>query len=128
MPGEEGDHIPIAIPSPKPVCFNRRALTVATRMTPALRWAAMRAISIINVSLLCEGQSHKTVTRDISIINVSLIVRDKVTKQCPQITTFWKREEDRSCIEPRSIRLLQPNALPLGQAGSTTYMVGPMRK
>ena len=38
--------------------------TVTTRMTPALRQAAMRAILI-----------------------VSLIVRDKVTRQCPQTTT-----------------------------------------
>ena len=49
--------------------------TVTTRMTPALRWAAMRAI-----------------------FNVSLIVRDKVTRQCPQITTF---EEEG---EPKRIR------------------------
>ena len=30
--------------------------TVTTRMTSALRWAAMRAIMFYN----CEGQSHKT--------------------------------------------------------------------
>ena len=34
--------------------------------------------------------------------NVSLIVRYKVTKQCSQITTFLKREESRSGIEPSS--------------------------
>ena len=28
--------------------------------------------------------------------NVSLIVRDKVTRQCPQTTTFLKRKESRS--------------------------------
>ena len=38
--------------------------TVTTTMTPALRWAVM---------------SH---------FNVSLIVRNKVTRQCPQTTTF----------------------------------------
>ena len=32
--------------------------TVTTRMTPALRWAAMRAILMFHN---CEGQSHKTV-------------------------------------------------------------------
>ena len=37
-------------------------------MTPALRWAAMR-------------------------VNVSLIVRDKVTRQCPQTTTFEEKGE-----------------------------------
>ena len=33
--------------------------TVTTRMTPALRWAAMRAILIL---LICEGQSLMTVS------------------------------------------------------------------
>ena len=33
--------------------------TVTTRMTPALRWAALRAILLFHS---CEGQSHKTVT------------------------------------------------------------------
>ena len=44
--GKEGDYIPIA------------TLIPLTRMTPALRWAAMRVVlsSVIN----CEGQSHKT--------------------------------------------------------------------
>ena len=37
--------------------------------------------------------------------NVSLIVRDKVTRQCPQTTTFLNRKESRSGIEPRSFRL-----------------------
>ena len=53
--------------------------TVTTRMTPALKWAAMRAI-----------------------YNVSLIVRDKVTRQCPQTTIF---EEKR---EPKRIRTEVP--------------------
>ena len=35
--------------------------TVTTRMTPALRWAAMRAISMFHN---CEEQSHKTVSTD----------------------------------------------------------------
>ena len=30
---------------------------------------------------------------------------DKVTRQCPQTTTFLKRQESRSGIEPRSFRL-----------------------
>ena len=33
--------------------------TVTTRMTSALRWAAMRAILLFHN---CEGQSHKTVS------------------------------------------------------------------
>ena len=39
-------------------------------MIPALRWAAMRAILVFQ-----------------------LIVRDKVTRQCPQATTFEERGE-----------------------------------
>ena len=35
--------------------------TVTTRMTPALRWEAMRAILMFHN---CEGQSHKTVSTD----------------------------------------------------------------
>ena len=38
-------------------------------------------------------------------VNVSLIVGDKVTRQCPQTTTFLKRKESPSGIEPRSFRL-----------------------
>ena len=41
-------------------------------------------------------------------------MREKVPRQCPQTTTFLKRKESRSGIEPR----YQPNALPLGQTGS----------
>ena len=64
--------------------------TVTTRMTPAVRWAAMRAIKLFHY---CEGQSHKIVHR-------------------PQLL---KRKESRSGFEPDSY---QPNALPLGQTGS----------
>ena len=35
--------------------------TFATRMTSALRWAAMRAILMFHI---CEGQSHETVSTD----------------------------------------------------------------
>ena len=59
--------------------------TVTTRMTSALRWAAMRAISMF----LSLGT-----------------VMDKVTRQCPQTTTFLKRKESRSDIEQRSFPLL----------------------
>ena len=40
------------------------SVTVTTRMTSALRWAAMRAIIMIDN---CEGQSHKTVSTDHNI-------------------------------------------------------------
>ena len=56
--------------------------TVTTRMTSALRWAAMRAILMFQQEAM-----------------------DKVTGQRPQTTTFLKRKESRSGIEPRSFRL-----------------------
>ena len=40
-----------------------------------------------------------------SRFNVSLITRDKVTRQCPQSTTFLKRKESQSGIELRFFRL-----------------------
>ena len=52
--------------------------TVTTRMTPALRWAAMRAILMFHN---CEGQSHKT---------------------CPQTTPFEEKGE------PKRIRTEVP--------------------
>ena len=42
---------------------------------------------------------------DESHFNVSLIVWDKVTRQCPQTTTFSERKESRSGFEPRSLCL-----------------------
>ena len=56
--------------------------TVTTRMIPALRWAAMRAILMFHD---CDGQSHKTVS---------------VHK--PQLL---KRKESQSGIEQRSLPL-----------------------
>ena len=56
--------------------------TVTTRMIPALRWASMRAIVMFQKEVM-----------------------DKVRRQCPQTTTFLKRKENRSGIEPRSFRL-----------------------
>ena len=44
---EEGDY------------YDTYRYTVTTRMTPAPRWAAMRAIQF-NVSVDSDGQSHKT--------------------------------------------------------------------
>ena len=56
---------------------------------------------------------------DQSHFNVSLIVRDKVTRQCLQTTTFLKRKDSRAGIEPRSLCLPAYNALPLGQTGAS---------
>ena len=45
---------------------------------------------IINLSLQCHHQNDSWIKMGIdeSHVNVSLIVRDKVTRQCPQTTTF----------------------------------------
>ena len=56
---------------------------VITRMIPALRWAAMRAILMFQWDVM-----------------------DKVTRQRPQTTIFLKRKDSRSGIEPRSLPLL----------------------
>ena len=58
---------------------------------------------IVYLSLHCHHQNDSRIKRgsDESHFNVSVIVRDKVTRQCPQTTTFWKRKESRSGIEPR---------------------------
>ena len=52
-------------------------------------------------TVITENDSCFTMGSDGSRFNVSLIVRDKVTRQCPQTTTFLKRKESRSGIEPR---------------------------
>ena len=69
------------------------------------------------IYLHCHHQSDSCIkmSSDESHFNVSLIVRDKVTRQCPQTTTFSKRAERWSGIEPRSFCL---PARPLGQTGS----------
>ena len=53
---------------------------------------------IIYLSLHCHYQNDSCIKvgSDESHFNVSLIVRDKVTRQCPQTTTFLKRKESRS--------------------------------
>ena len=62
---------------------------------------------IIYLSLHCHHQNDSCIKMgsDESRFNVFLIVNDKVTRQCPQITTFLKRKESRIGIEPRSFCL-----------------------
>ena len=71
--------------------------TVTTGMTPALRWAAMRAILMFHN---CEGQSHKTVSTDFN---------------------FW-RERRTEADSNRGPSAYQPNALPLRQTGSNRLL------
>ena len=61
---------------------------------------------LIYLSLHCHHQNDSCIKvgSDESHFNISLIVRDKVTRQCPQCS-LSKRKESRSGIEPRSFRL-----------------------
>ena len=63
--------------------------------------------SCIKISLHCHLQNDSCIKvgSDDSHFNVSITVRDKVTRQCPQTTTFLNRKESRSGIEPRSLCL-----------------------
>ena len=56
------------------------------------------------LSLHCHHQNDSCIQMgsDESHFNVSLIVRDKVTRQCPQITTFEEKGE------PKQIRTEVP--------------------
>ena len=64
-------------------------------------------MEIIYLSLHCHHQNDSCIKMgtDNSHFNVSLIVRDKVTRQCPQTTTFLKRKDSRRGIEPWSLCL-----------------------
>ena len=59
---------------------------------------------IIYLSLHCRHQNDSCIKRgsDVSNFNVSLIVGDKVTKRCPQTTTFEEKGE------PKRIRTEVP--------------------
>ena len=60
------------------------------------------------LSLQCDHQNDFCIKTgsDESHFNVSLIVRDMVTRQCPQTTTFEEKGEPK-----------RPLRLPLGQTG-----------
>ena len=60
-----------------------------------------------------------------SHFNVSLIVRDKVTGQCPQTTTFEEKGEPKR-IRPEVPLHYQPSALPLGHTGPRSSSVRSM--
>ena len=69
-----------------------------TRMTPALRWAVVRAILTFHN---CERQSHKIVSTDHN----------------------FRRERRAEADSNRGPSAYQPNALPLGQTSSTPDIV-----
>ena len=63
---------------------------------------------IIYLSLHCHHQNDSCIKvgSDESHFTVSLIVRDKVTRRCPQTTTFEEKGEPKSSgFEPRSLCL-----------------------
>ena len=70
------------------------------------RWGERQ---IVYLSLHCHLQNDSCIKMgsDESHFNVSLIVRDKVTRQCPQTTTFEEKGE------PKRIRIevLLPTSL-----------------
>ena len=69
----------------------------------------------IYLSLHCHHQNDfcMEMGSDESHFNVSLIVRDKVTRPCPQTTTSEEKGELN-----QGPSAYQPTALPLGQTGS----------
>ena len=49
---------------------------------------------------------------------------DKVTRQCPQTTTFFELRERRAeAVSNRGPSAYKPNALPLGQTGSLFFYI-----
>ena len=60
--------------------------TVTTKMIPALRWAAMRAI--FNVSVGCDGQSHRTVSSNHSLFEEKGEPKRYRTEVLPLITPY----------------------------------------
>ena len=67
-------------------------------------WGGGGGREIIYLSLHCHHQNDFCIKvgSDGSHFNVSLIVRDKVTRQCPQTTTFEEKGE------PKQIRTEVP--------------------
>ena len=70
----------------------------------AWRWGKRE---IIYLSLHCHHQNDFCIKMgsDESHFNVSVGTDGQITRQCPKTTTFSKRKESRSGIEPRSFRL-----------------------
>ena len=83
------------------------------------RWGKRETIPL---SLHCHHQKDSCIKMgsDESHFNVSFIVRDKVTRRCPQTTTFMKRRESRSENEHKPFCLpvyrltARPNGLTSG--------------
>ena len=59
---------------------------------------------------------------DDSHVNALLIVRDKVTRQCPQTITSSEEKREPERYRAEVLSAYQPNALPLGQADPVTHL------
>ena len=82
------------------------------------RW---REREIIYLSLHCHHQNDSCIKvgSGESHFNVSLIMRDKVTRYCPQTTFFFSlRERGTEADWNRGPSAYQPNTLPLSQTCS----------
>ena len=79
---------------------------------------------IIYLSLHCHHQNDSCIKMgsDESHFNVSLIVRDKVTRQCPQ-TTILELKGRAEADSNRGPSAYQPTALPLGHTGSHSPLI-----
>ena len=79
---------------------------------------------IMHLSLHCHHQNDSCieVDSDESHFNVSFIVRDKVTRQYPQTTTFEEKGQPKQ-IRTEVLLLTSLNALPLGQTGSQPHTI-----
>ena len=70
---------------------------------------------IIYLSLHCHHQNDSCIQMgsDESHFNVSLIVRDKVTRQCPQTTIFEEKGEPKRIRTEVPLLTARPNRLTL---------------
>ena len=86
-----------------------------------------RKRGIIYLSLHSHPQNDACITMvsDESHFNVSLIVRDKVTRLCPQTTALLKRERSAEAESNRGPSAYQPNGLPLGKRAHSTCFYRP---
>ena len=80
------------------------------------RWGKRESIYL---SLHCHHQNDSCIKMgcDESRFNVSLLVRDKVTRLCPQTTTFEEKGESKQ-YKNQGPSAYQPTALLLSQTGS----------
>ena len=80
----------------------------------------VRGITYLSLHCHHQGDSFIHMGSGESHFNVPLIVRDKVTRQCPQTTIFEENGEPKWYRTDRGPSAYQPTALPLGQTVSHT--------